>query len=447
MSPPAVPPGPRRLLLGLPQLWQMRRDLMAHAAALQREYGDAAAWRIGWLDVYQFTHPDQIRQVLVEHNRSFQKPARFRTVLGRWNGNGLLLNEGKSWARQRRLVQPAFAPGRLRSYGDLILRQTGELFDQLAGQTFDIMPVLHRLTFRVTAEALFGADVAPVADEFLAAVDVLQTDAIGDFSALYVTPLWTPTPSRRRLRQAVGVVDRLVKQFIAARRRTGQDRGDLLSMLLLAVDEDSGDGMTDQQARDESVNLLLGGNETTATALVWACYLLARHEEFQEQLHWEIDRVTGGRPPRAEQLSEFVLIDAALREAMRLYPPAYLLSREAIEPVIVGDYPIQPGSQVSLPIFLTHRDARWFDRPDDFVPHRFTGEGEELWPACAYAPFGAGPRACIGRGFAMLEGVLVLAALLQKYQLRLAEGQGAPEVEAEVSLHPKHGVRVVMSPR
>ena len=136
-----------------------------------------------------------------------------------------------------------------------------------------------------------------------------------------------------------------------------------------------------------------------------------------------------------------------MKEAMRLYPPAYTLSREAVAPVEVGGYAIRPGSQVSLPIFLTHRDARWFDRPDDFVPHRFTGEGEKLWPPCAYAPFGAGPRACIGRGFAMLEGVLVLAAVLQKYHVALAADQAEPELEAQISLHPKDGIRVVMTPR
>ena len=304
MSTAEAPPGPRSLT-GWSLLRSMQRDLIEHAAELQRRYGDSVAYRIGWVDVYQFTHPEQIHQVLVEHNRSFHKPARFRAVLGRWNGNGLLLNEDKPWARQRRLVQPAFQPHRVDGYADLILRQTGELFDPLAGETFDIAPVLNRLTFRVVAEALFGADVAPLADDFLAAVDVLQTEAIGDFSAAYVSPLWLPTPGRRRLRKAIAFVDGVVQRFIADRRAgvDGDGRGDLLSMLLSAVDEEEdGCGMTDRQARDESVNLLLGGNETTAVALVWTFYLLALHEEMQEQLHWEIDRVCGGGPPRAEHV-------------------------------------------------------------------------------------------------------------------------------------------------
>ncbi len=287
-----------------------------------------------------------------------------------------------------------------------------------------------------------------IADEFLASVATLQRESIADFTALWIRPLWWPTRGRRELRGAMKFLDKVVRGFIRERRASGKDRGDLLSMLLLAVDEEGGTGqMTDEQVRDEAVGLLLGGNETTATALVWTVYLLATHEALQEEIVGEIQHVTGGQPPTAEHVLHLGLATAAMKEAMRLYPPAYVLTREAVQEVEIGGYTIKPGSQVHLPLAITQRDGRWFDREDDFVPHRFLNDGEKTFPRGAYLPFGLGPRACIGRGLALLEGTLILATLLGRFSLRLAEGQGEPEQEAQISLHPRGGVRLHLSPR
>lgn len=442
------PPGPPSGLLGLHLLSEMRDDYLGFARRLFQEYGDAIHYRIGNLPVFHFTHPDQYHEVLVARHKSFHKTGRFKAIFGRWNGNGLLLNEGSAWARQKRLVQPAFNPQRLQGYAELVVRRTRALFEPCAGQTINVADVLQQLTFETTAEALFGADVSQVVDEFRQAVSVMQESAYDDFFTTWLRPMWWPTPKRRRLRRAVRVLDNVVRGFISRWREHGQDRGDLLSMMLMAVDEEEGTGqMTDRQARDESVGLLLGGNETTATALVWTAYLLATNENVQEELQREVDHVCGGSDPGHQHVPRLALTTACLREAMRLYPPAYTMSRQAIEPVEIGGYNLPRGSQVQLPLFLTHRDIRWFDRPDDYVPHRFLGDGEEHFPRTAYIPFGIGPRACIGRGLALMEGTLVLATLVRRFWLELAADQSDLQLEAQVSLHPKGGIKMNIVPR
>jgi len=260
MSTP-FPPGPSGGLLGLRLLARMQRDLAGHCADLAREHGDSVHYRVGNIRVFQFTHPDQAHEVLVARHRAFQKSARMRQVLAQWNGNGLVLNEGDAWVRQRRLVQPAFKPQRVEAHVAAVARRAGRMLDAWAGRPeVDVAEELGRLTLGVAAEALFGADVEHSTDAFLEAVAVLNEVAIREMTAPFVLPLWAPTPGKRRLRRAVGTIDAIVRRIIAERRRTREDRGDLLSALLLAVDEEGdGRGMTDEQARDESVNLLLGG--------------------------------------------------------------------------------------------------------------------------------------------------------------------------------------------
>ena len=219
-------------------------------------------------------------------------------------------------------------------------------------------------------------------------------------------------------------------------------------MLLLAVDEEGGSGqMTNEQVRDEAVGLLLGGNETTATALVWTAYLLAKNESFQEEAQGEIDHITGGETPNHGHADQLMYTAATMKEAMRLYPPAYVLTREAIEDVEIGGWIVPRGSQVHLPIALTQRDGRWFDMEDSFVPHRFLSDGEKQFQRCSYIPFGAGPRACVGRGLAMFEGTLILAAILQRFTLRLPEDHQEPVMEAQISLHPKNGLHLILDSR
>ena len=442
------PPGPNRGFLGLGLMRPIQQDFLKFSQQVFNEFGDSASYRIGPYRLFQFTHPEQYHEILVQHSRSFHKTRRLRETLGRWNGKGLLLNEGDDWARQRRLVQPAFGPSRMATYAEGIVQHTLKLFESHEGQEVDVARLLHELTFRTVAEALFGAEVEEIAEEFLTMVATLQRESIADFTAFWVRPMWWPTASRARLRKAVKFLNDVVRRFIADRRATGEDRGDLLSMLLQAVDEEEGSGrMTDEQVRDEAVGLLLGGNETTATALVWTFYLLAKHETFQEESQGEIDHITGGSLPDAKHAAALHFTSATMKEAMRLYPPAYVLTRDAVEDVEIGGFRVPTGSQVHLPIALTQRDARWFDAQDSFVPHRFLSDGEKSFHRCAYLPFGAGPRACVGRGMAMLEGTLILATVLQRYCLRLSDDFVDPVPEAQISLHPRGGLRLMIAPR
>lgn len=440
----ARPPGPNNGLLGLNNLKQLQRDYFSFARSLARDYGDTVYYRTGPVNVYQFTHPDQVHEVLVAKNRSFHKPARLKQVLGRWNGNGLVMNEGKSWARQRRLVQTAFHPHRVQSYAELIVRHTDRMMDAWGERDeVDMAREFARLTFGTVAEALFGAEVEPLAGEFIAHVDVLQEEAIRDFTSAVILPLWWPSARRQRLREAMRFLDDVVMDFIAKRRASGEDRGDLLSSLLLAVDEGN-QGMSDRQARDEAVGLLLGGNETTATAVTWTCYLLARHTEIQAGIVDEIREGLGERAPTGDDAESLPQLERAFKEAIRLYPPAYATSREAVEAVPIGDYNLSRGDNVHLIIYATHRDPRWFDEPNAFQPSRF--EHEDDFRPGSYFPFGAGPRACIGKGFATMEAVLILARLLSRYEVRWTRPD-EPELEAEVSLHPKNGLPIQLKRR
>ena len=448
--PPRLPPGPASWFLGLDVLADVRRDVVRNAVALQAAHGDAVHYRITAFHVFQLTHPDHAVDVLVNHHRAFHKPFNLKNVLGQWNGNGLVLSEGDFWVRQRRLIQPAFKPQRLEGHVAAVAARAGRMLDGWEGKAeVQADRDLARLTLGVVAEGLFGADVERHTEAFIEAVAVLNAVAIREVQLPVVLPLWAPTPQKRRLRRAIETIHGIVEGFIAERRAApdgAADRGDLLSMLLSAVDED-GDGgrMTDRQVRDESVNLLLGGNETTATGLTWAAYVLAKHADAQAELHREVDEVLGGRAPGAADLPRLQGIERAVKEAMRLYPPAYILGRQAVEDVTIGGYDVPRGSLVNLVPYITQRDPRWFPDPEAFRPSRFTDEG--TLPRGAYLPFGLGPRACIGRAFAMQESVAALAMLLQRYALRIPAS--APEVvlESQVSLHPKGGLVLAIEER
>lgn len=435
------PPGPPNGALGLKHLTAMRADLLSHYVGLTKQFGDSVYYRVGPVRVFCFSHPDQLHEVFSAKAKSFHKPRRLRQVLGRWNGNGLLLNEGESWRRQRRLVQQAFHPAKVQSYGELFLRHARRLADDCRDREVNAFDHLSRLTLTAVAEALFGAETEPIAEEFTKAVGVLQEAAIADFLSPWITPLWFPTAGRRRLRAAMRLLDEFVTGVVTRRRAEGGNKNDLLSVLLAAVDEEGEQaGMTDRQVRDEAVNLLLGGNETTATALVWTLYLLARFPEEQQKLHDEIDRAVGQGPLTAEHAARLPQLEQALKESMRLYPPVYATSRTAIEPVEIGGFLVPKGAQVELPIYVTHHDQRWFPEPEQFRPQRFTATNEEQLPRCAYLPFGAGPRACVGKGFAMLEATLVLAAILQSLRIELPANHRPPVLEAQISLHPQGGM-------
>ena len=258
-------------------------------------------------------------------------------------------------------------------------------------------------------------------------------------------PPWVPDPRQWRANRAKRDLDEIVYRMIGEWRATGEDRGDLLSMLLLAEDED-GKRMTDRQARDELVTLMLAGHETTANTLNWTWMLLAQHPEVEAKLHAELDAVLGGRPPSLEDLPNLAYTEMVVKEAMRLYPAAWAISREAIEDVPLRNGTLPRGSVVGVMIYFTHRDPRWWPDPERFDPERFRAENAAAIPRYAYLPFGGGPRVCIGNGFAMMEARLLLATIASRYRLELAPGHVVKPAPL-ITFNPKGGMPLIVRSR
>jgi len=389
----------------------MRRDLVGFCDRLWREYGDVVHFRLGPFPCYQFIHPEHIQEVFVRKAKSFHKPARLKQVFGRFEGNGLVVSDGELWSRQHRLVQPAFQTARLHSYASVITECVGRMLDGWKEETVvDFSAEMRRLTLRIVTRTLFSTAVDDEVDQIGEAVDAIQRWSMREMNRVLATPRWLPLFGQPKARRAIAFIDRLVRRIIRERRASKMRADDLLGRLLDAVDNE-GDRkrVTDHQVRDELVTLLLAGHETSAAALIWAGWLLARHADVQKPVANQVRAVLGNRPPGYADLPQLVEVEQALKEAMRLYPPVYFLSRQVAETVEIAGYELPPLSQVYMNPFLTQRDPRWFPEQEKFDPLRFTPGKEEQLPPCAWFPFGAGPRACIGRGFAMMEGVLVLA--------------------------------------
>jgi len=419
IAPAAFPPGPRNWPPGANLRAMQYRPLPFLRQAVQR-YGDAVHFRIGPARLFFFNHPDAVREILITRNASFMKGLalqRTKIVLG----EGLLTSEGELHRRQRRLAQPAFHRDRIQHYGEVMVEKGVLARERWSdGQELDVAHEMMRLTLAVVAKTLFDADVGDEADEIGAALTELMLMfpiLLHPMAELLIRMPFIPRV--RRFRRALKRLDRTIYGIIEERRRAGVDRGDLLSMLLLATDvEGDGGGMSDLQLRDETMTLFLAGHETTANALAWTFYHLARNPEAERELHRELDEVLAGRTPTPADYPRLPYTEMVLSESMRLSPPAWGIGRYALEEVRIGDWIVPKNGLVVVSQWVTHRDPRFWPDPERFDPLRFTAEAKASRPKMAYFPFGAGPRVCIGESFAWMEGVLVLAVLAQKWRLR-----------------------------
>jgi cytochrome P450 len=441
-------PGPRRRYPGEFMLAIARRPL-DFLGSVKRDFGDIAAFRIANQPIVLLSHPDQIRDVLVTHGRRFHKGRgleRAKLLLG----EGLLTSEDELHLRQRRLAQPAFHRARIAGYGDTMAAYARRRADRWSdGAELDIAEEMAAYTLAVVGKTLFDADIEAEAGDI---GEALST-AIATFN-LTVVPwgdllLRLPLPVSRRFRHARQRLDATIYDMIARRRASGADRGDLLSMLLLAQDsEGDGGGMSDVQLRDEVMTLLLAGHETTANALSWAWYLLSSAPAVEARLHAEVDAL-GDRPLDADDLARLPYTRAVVAETMRLYPPAWIIGRRALDEYRVGDHVLVPRTIVMLSQWLVHRDPRWWPEAESFLPERWLPGGSASDPArpkFSYFPFGAGTRVCIGEQFAWMEGVLALASFAQRWRLRLVPGH--PVVpQPIVTLRAKHGMRMIAQRR
>ena len=446
MSASAWPPGPRRGFGSLVPLG-LGRDPLASVTNLARTYGDISHVVAGGEHLVLLNHPQLVKDVLVTHQRNFRKGRgleRARRLLG----DGLLTSEGDTHLRQRRLIQPAFHKERIASYGSAMTEYADRVQGRWRdGASLNIAEEMMHLTLGVVGRTLFNADVEA------------QASHVGDALTSVLASFWTtmlpfpdllerlPIPMMRRARAARAQLDAIIYGLIAERRRTPGDRGDLLSMLLMAQDEEQGGrGMSDTQVRDEAMTIFLAGHETTANALSWTWYLLANAPDVEARLHDEVDSVLAGRLPTVADLPRLRVVEQVVTEAMRLYPPAWIIGRRAIGEYRVGNYVLPPRTIVLLSPYVLHRDARYFAEPDRFMPQRWTPEFRQALPPFAYFPFGGGARRCIGEAFAWMELVLVVASIAQRWRMRLVPGHLVVP-QPVVTLRLKHGLRMTVESR
>jgi cytochrome P450 len=402
-------------------------------------YGDIVFFKVGNERIYLFNHPDLIRDVIVTNQKNFTKSRalmRAKKVLG----EGLLTSEGDFHLRQRRLAQPAFHRDRIAAYARSMVEYAQRTRDRWSDSTaIDVHDEMMKLTLAIVAKTLFSADVEGEATEI---GDALST-TFGAFN-IGVLPFSElleklPLPYMKRFNAARARLDDTIYRIIDERRGDDGDRGDLLSMLLLAQDtEGDGGGMTDLQVRDEAMTIFLAGHETTANALSWTWYLLSQHPDIESRFHREVDAL-GDRVPGPDDMPRLTYARMVLAESMRLYPPAWAVGRRAINDFEAGGYDIPARSMVLMSQYIMHRDPRFYAEPRRFDPDRWLPEVASGRPKFSYFPFGGGTRICIGEQFAWLEGVLILATIAQRWSLRYG-GKTAPEIEPRITLRPRHGI-------
>ena len=396
--------------------------------------------------------PAFIEHILVANHQNYVKSRLARQILRPVLGNGLLISEGEFWRRQRRIMAPAFHSQQVSRAAGVVVRRARQRVGRWraaseSGQCLDINQEMMSLTMEIVAEALFSSEIGDSIDELERAIKTLIA-SLGTPNPLDVLgfPEWFPRWRPRRVRAALALLDGTIYDIIAARRGAKEVSGDLLALLLSARDEQTGEGMTDTQLRDEVVTFFTAGHETTAQALTWTLYLLSRHPGIERTLHGEVDRVLADREAGYDDLEALPYTRMVIQEAMRLFPPVFALSRRALADDRVGEHTIRGGSLVTISPYLTHRNPRLWKDPLRFDPERFTADRTRTRHRYAYLPFGGGPRICIGRGFAMAEASLVLATIARAYRLRMAPGHRV-EALGRVSLRPRHGLHMTLQRR
>ena len=434
-------PGPRPLL-SLSPLLAMRRNPLLYMEELHRRYGDLVSYRPAGRQVFMLFHPDMTQDMLVTHARNHHQGRvmqRSRSVLG----NGLLTSEEGVHLRQRRLLQPAFHRQRILGYG----RAMVDFADRHQrrwkhGEVIDVHQEMMRLTLAIVGKTLFDTDIEGGSHQIGRALNTFMD--LFKFAVLPFSEILEklPIPPVLRMKKARAQLDRIIYPLIEQRRRSGEDRGDLLSMLLAAEDKEySGERMDNDQVRDECVTLLLAGHETTANALTWTFYLLAQHPEIAERLKREVDQTIGNRLPAAEDYASLKYSEMVFSESMRLYPPAWGIARTVVEPYEAFGITFPKNSLTLTSQWITHRDERWYPNPHHFDPERWTPQATASRPKFAYFPFGAGPRQCIGESFAWMEGVLLLSSIVRNWKFTVV-----PETRVEllpvITLRPKFGMKL-----
>lgn len=449
-----IPPGPTsHPITGMAREFQ--RAPLPTICRLHDQYGHAVRFRFfGPFYGYLFTHPEHYQHILQTNNHNYTKmPHPTFLIFEPLAGKGLLTNDGESWLRQRRLMQPAFHRKQIADFAAIMTDATAAMLDRWTHQIadnprLDVDQAMMALTLQIVGQTLFSLDLTAEArrvGEAFTAINRLIADlSVQPFSIYTVRlPFW---PSTRRYRRQVAILDAVVNRIIAERRAQPEPRPDLLGMLMAARDEATGSGMDDKQLRDEVGTLLVAGHETTANLLTWALAALDANPAVRQKLYAEVDAVLGGRIPTVADVPNLPYTRLVLDETLRLYPPAYAMARWGNAPDRVGEYDLPANAAITMTIFYTHRSPDFWDNPLAFDPERFTPERSADRPKLAYLPFGAGPRQCIGRDFALLEATLILAMIAQRFEAQVAPGH-VVGLDPQITLRPKNGLPVILRAR
>jgi cytochrome P450 len=429
-----------------PRLWfRLWRDPLGTllSVAGEREF---LCVRMGRRRVFLLNDPDDVQHVLQHNHRNYRKSRhynRLRLLLG----NGLVTSEGDLWIRQRKRIQPAFSAESMKRYGAIMLREASELVSRWQHVSrVDVHRELLRVTLHIAARSFFGADIEAHAARFGRALVVALQDADTRGGTLPRLPLWLPTPHNLRFRTARQALDDVIADIVARRRKGAPDRDDLLQLLLSYVDADAEGGAEMRLVRDEALTMLAAGHETTANAVTWTLALLARHPEVEHRVLAELSRALGDGPPSLEVVPKLVYLEQVLLESMPIYPPVWAIDREAIGSDRVRGATIERGDVVMVVPYVLHRCPGLWPSPESFDPERFAPDGRERRHRYAHLPFGAGPRACIGRSFALLEAKILIASVVQRFHLEL-DARAQLVAEPQVTLRPRGGLPALIHRR
>lgn len=440
------PPGPKGLPL-LGSSYHYFTDILGFLTHMRKTYGEIAFFRLGKRNIYMVSDPEIVKDVLVTNNKNFSKSRalkRAKMVVG----EGLLTSEAEVHLKHRRMIQPVFLQRRISKYASVMSEHSHRISEKWHdGQILDMHKEMMKLTFSIVVKTLFNSDIEKDPDEIGAAL----TDVMKQFTRLvfpfseYLDKL--PLPGVKKCNDALASLDRTIYEFISERRGNEDKYDDLLSLLLSVRSEDSeSEGFSDQQIRDEAITLFIAGQETTANSLSWSLYLISRHPGIDVRLHEEISSVLSGRLPSMDDYNKLQYTRMVFTEAMRLYPPAWTVVRRALSDYHLKDYIVPQGDDIFMSQYVIQRDPKYYPEPLEFRPERWENDYMKTIPKFAYYPFGGGPRLCIGEGFAWMEGVLVLAIILQNWKMNLVDNKPV-KPDPLITLRPKGGLKMRLEKR
>jgi cytochrome P450 len=438
---PPRPPG-SSILGHIPQ-W--RRDPLKLVTEAAR-YGDVVRLQLPG-ETYLLNHPRHVKHVLQDNHQNYEKGWVFDRIKPYW-GESLLTAEGETWRQQRRRVQPSFKREHTVGFAPAITRRTAEMLDRWekaadSGQELVLYNEMTQLALVIIGDVLFGAelweDVSEMAGAVQTALRVLKTRV----AALAPLPLWIPTSQNRRFKRAMDTLNRGIAKIVEQNRRAATPGRSFLAMLMEARDSETGERMSEEQLHQEAIGMLQQGHDTIGETLAWTWYFLSLHPEIERRLHAEVSQVLGDRVPTVADLERLKYANLVVQESLRIIPPVWIIPRDAIKDDEIGGYRIPASSTVLLSPYLTHRHPEFWENPEAFDPDRFLPERSKGRPRHAYFPFGGGPRLCMGADMAIMETLLIMAMVVQRYRLHLVPCH-REEPECILDMIPRHGVRATV---